>query len=70
MNTTTQIYVVQVRNMDTDAPYRIVGAYSTKELADAAGEAACEIWEEGRMHHTVHILALDDMINGVHRSEL
>jgi hypothetical protein len=70
MNTTTQVYVVQVRNMDTEAPYRIVGAYSTKELADAAGEAACELWEEGRMHHTVHIFALDDMINGVHRSEL
>lgn len=71
MNTTVNIFVVQIINMDSNWPYKLVGVYSSKELADAAGLEACEMWEEdGRMNHTVTILALDDIINGVHKSEL
>ena len=71
MNTTVNIFVVQIINMDSNWPYKLVGVYSSKELADAAGIRACEMWEEdGRMTHTVTILALDDLINGVDRYEL
>lgn len=45
MNTTVNIFVVQIINMDSNWPYKLVGVYSSKELADAAG-----IREIGRAH--------------------
>jgi hypothetical protein len=67
---TTNIFIVQITNMQDDRFYKLLGVYTSKELADAAGLEACEMWDEGRMHHTVTMLPLDDMINGVHKSEL
>ena len=60
-NKTVNIYVVQMRNLNTDRPYELVGVYSTKKLADTAGKEACEMYE-GKMHYTIHILPLDDEI--------
>jgi hypothetical protein len=37
--------------------------YSTKELADAAGEAALEMYEPNRMSHSVIIAPLDDWVH-------
>ena len=71
LNTTTNIYVVHTYNKTTqESNYRYHGVYSSKELADAAGKEYCETWGEDTLCHTVNISALDDMINGVHRSEL
>jgi|TARA_R110002153_G_scaffold58372_3_gene160067 hypothetical protein len=65
---TVNIFIVQVRNIVTDNQYKIVGVYTTKEKADAAGFEACEMWEEGRMHHTVTILPLDGYIAGLEKN--
>jgi|TARA_B110000211_G_C13933948_1_gene488457 hypothetical protein len=65
---TVNIFIVQVRNIVTDNQYKIVGVYTTKEKADAAGLEACEMWEEGRMHHTVTILPLDGYIAGLEKN--
>ena len=61
----TNVYVVQLHamSMTTNGPPRFVGVYSTKELADAAGEAALEIYEPGRMTHSVIIAPLDDWVH-------
>ena len=68
MDKTVNIFIVQVRNIDTNNQYKIVGVYTTKEKADAAGLEACEMWEEGRMHHTVTILPLDGYIAGLEKN--
>ena len=36
MNETVNMFIVQVTNLVTDNPYKIVGVYTTKEKADAA----------------------------------
>lgn len=61
----TNVYVVQLHamSMSTASPPRFVGVYSTKELADAAGEAALEMYEPGRMSHSVVIAPLDDWVH-------
>ena len=69
MNTTTNVYIVHTYNKGHPEQNRFHGVYSSKELADAAGKDYCETWGEN-LHHTVAIKALDDIINGVHRSEL
>tara|TARA_Y100000389_G_scaffold46835_1_gene41859 strand:- start:2853 stop:3059 length:207 start_codon:yes stop_codon:yes gene_type:complete len=68
MNETVNMFIVQVTNLVTDNPYKIVGVYTTKEKADVAGLEACEMWEEGRMHHTVTILPLDGYIAEIDKS--
>ena len=65
---TTNLYIVQMTRLLSEDPYKLVGAYSSKEKADEAGNAAIEMLENG--HFTVTIMALDDIINGVHKSEL
>lgn len=47
----------------TNDPYKLVGVYSSKEKADAAGKEAIELLENG--HYTVTIKALDDIIDGL-----
>ena len=60
----TNVYVVQLHSMSvTASPTRFVGVYSNKELADAAGEAALEIYEPGQMTHSVIIAPLDDWVH-------
>lgn len=61
----TNVYVVQLHAMSLTkvAPPRFVGVYSTKELADAAGEAALEMYEPNRMSHSVIIAPLDDWVH-------
>jgi hypothetical protein len=61
----TNVYVVQLHAMSltTAGPPRFVGVYSTKELADAAGEAALEMYEPSRMSHSVIIAPLDDWVH-------
>ena len=68
MNETVNMFIVQVTNLVTDNPYKIVRVYTTKEKADVAGLEACEMWEEGRMHHTVTILPLDGYIAEIDKS--
>jgi len=50
-------------SLTTAGPPRFVGVYSTKELADAAGEAALEMYEPDRMSHSVIIAPLDDWVH-------
>jgi hypothetical protein len=69
MNTTVNIFVVQLIPIQSETPHKLVGVYSTRELADAAAEEALEFYDTDRMQSTIIILALDDIINGVHRSE-
>ena len=69
MNTTTNIYIVHTYNKGHPEQNRFHGVYSNKELADAAGKDYCETWGNN-LHYTVIISALDDIINGVHISEL
>ena len=61
----TNVYVVQLHAMALTkvTPPRFVGVYSTKELADAAGEAALEMYEPDRMSHSVIIAPLDDWVH-------
>ena len=60
----TNVYVVQLHAMSLNkvAAPRFVGVYSTKELADAAGAAALEMYEPDRMSHSVIIAPLDDWV--------
>lgn len=55
------IYTVHLIKQDTNTAYNLVGVYSNKERADAAGEAACEI--RPNSNYTVTIKALDDIID-------
>ena len=61
----TNVYVVQLHAMSLNkvAAPRFVGVYSTKELADAAGEAALEMYDPNRMSHSVIIAPLDDWVH-------
>jgi len=70
MNTTTNIYIVHTYNKIEQGCNQFHGVYSSKELADTAGKEYCETWGEETLHHTVTIAALDDIINGVPKSEL
>jgi len=67
---TTNIFVVQLIPIQSETPHKLVGVYSTRELADAASERALEFYDTDRMQSTITILALDDLINGVDRYEL
>lgn len=56
------IYIVHLIKRDEPSSfYNLVGVYSSKELADAAGLEACEIRPNSQ--HTVTIKALDDIID-------
>ena len=57
------IYIVHLINRDTNTAYNLVGVYSNKERADAAGIEACELRPNSQ--HTVTIKALDDIIDGL-----
>ena len=57
------IYIVQMTKLLTNEPYKLVGVYSSKEKADAAGKEAVEFLENS--HYTVTIKALDDIIDGL-----
>lgn len=52
------IYIVHLSHHDENSFYNLVGVYSTKEKADAAGLEACEL--RPKSQHTVTIKALDD----------
>lgn len=67
---TTNIFVVQLIPIQSETPHKLVGVYSTRELADAASERALEFYDTDRMQSIITILALDDLINGVDRYEL
>ena len=67
---TTNIFIVQLIPIQSETPHKLVGVYSTRELADAASERALEFYDTDRMQSTITILALDDLINGVDRYEL
>ena len=60
---TQNIYIVQMTKLLTNEPYKLVGVYSSKEKADAAGKEAVEFLEKS--HYTVTIKALDDIIDGL-----
>jgi hypothetical protein len=66
--TTTNIFVVHTYNKEHPVQNRFQGVYSSKELANAEGKDYCETWGDD-LHYTVTISALDDIINGVHKSE-
>lgn len=55
------IFVVHLSSYKTGEAFKLVGVYSSKELADKAGEEACEMYSDS--HHTVTIRALDDIID-------
>jgi hypothetical protein len=57
------IYIVHLIHRDTNVAYNLVGVYSSKERADAAGLEACELRPSSQ--HTVTIKALDDIIDGL-----
>ena len=57
------IYIVHLSHRDSNAFYNLVGVYSNKELADAAGLEACELRPNSQ--HIVTIKALDDKIDGL-----
>jgi hypothetical protein len=61
---TTNIYVVHTYNKIHPISNKYLGVYSSKELADAAGKEHCETWDNDKLHYTVIISALDDIING------
>lgn len=69
MNPTVNIFVVQLIPVQSKTPHKLVGVYSTRELADAAAEEALEFYDTDRMQSTIIILPLDDIINGVHKSD-
>lgn len=58
------IYIVHRINRETNTAYNLVGVYSSKERADAAGEEALEMYPNSS--YTVTIKALDDIIDGLH----
>ena len=59
------IYIVHLIKRDLPSSfYNLVGVYSSKELADAAGLDACEMYGRINSQHTVTIKALDDIIDG------
>jgi hypothetical protein len=64
---TTCIYIVQShKNGTVQERYRLVGVYSNKELADAAGKEHCDYiadFSEEPQHYTVTILPLDGIID-------
>jgi len=55
------IYIVHLSHRDESTHYNLVGVYSSKERADAAGLEACELRPNSQ--HTVTIKALDDIID-------
>ena len=55
------IYIVHLIKRDENTAYNLVGVYSSKDRADAAGEEACELCQNSQ--HTVTIKALDDIID-------
>jgi len=56
------LYIVHLIKRDVPSSfYNLVGVYSSKELADAAGLEACELRPNSQ--HTVTIKALDDIID-------
>lgn len=55
------IYIVHLVRRDNNTAYNLVGVYSSKENADAAGLEACELRPNSQ--HTVTIKALDDIID-------
>ena len=56
------IYIVHLIKRDVPSSfYNLVGVYSSRELADAAGLEACELRPNSQ--HTVTIKALDDIID-------
>lgn len=55
------IYIVHLVDSINNTFYHLVGVYSSKEKADAAGKEACEL--RLNSHHTVTIKALDDIID-------
>tara|TARA_B100000780_G_scaffold154033_1_gene107701 strand:- start:202 stop:402 length:201 start_codon:yes stop_codon:yes gene_type:complete len=63
MNTTVNIWITHRYNKHPEEhnPF-LVGVYTSKELADAAGKASLEMFAEDSMHWTVTIKALDDKI--------
>ncbi len=66
---TTNIFIVQLIPIQSETPHKLVGVYSTRELADTAAEEAMEFYDTDRMQSIITILPLDDIINGVHKSE-
>jgi len=62
--TTTNIFVVHIYKKINPIGNKYLGVYSSKELADAAGKEHCETWGNDKLHYTVIISALDDIING------
>ena len=59
---TQPIYIVHlIHRNEPSSFYNLVGVYSSKELADAAGLEACELRPNSQ--HTVTIKALDDIID-------
>ena len=57
------IYIVHLVHWDEKTFHNLVGVYSSKELADAAGLVACEMRPNSQ--HIVTIKALDDIIDGL-----
>lgn len=55
------IFIVQLRKLNSNDPYQLVGVYSNKKLADAAGESAVDL--RPNSHYTVTIKPLDDIID-------
>ena len=55
------IFIVHLVKYDNNTFYNLVGVYSSKEKADAAGKEACELRPQSG--YTVTIKALDDIIN-------
>jgi hypothetical protein len=64
---TTNIYIVQSSKLGTVRErYQLVGVYSNKELADAAGKKNCDKiadFSEEPQHYTVTLLPLDGIID-------
>lgn len=58
----TNIYITTLYKYNSEYS-NIVGVYSSKELADAAGREALEMWQPDIGSFTVIIKALDDIIN-------
>jgi|TARA_R110001606_G_scaffold90835_2_gene203018 hypothetical protein len=60
---TTTIYIT-IRYKYNSEYSKLVGVYSTKELADEAGREAVEMWAPTTGSFTVTLKALDDIIDG------
>lgn len=55
------IYIVHLSHRNENTFYNLLGVYSSKEKADAAGLQACELRPNSQ--HIVTIKALDDIID-------